>query len=631
MLNTIHSLAKGFGAKLLLVLLVLSFAVWGIGDMINAPARNQTVAKVGDLSVSEGTFRQSLGREAEKIRRALGDDYSPQVLADLKIPQQVLKMMVGQLLMQQEVGKLGLSIPDDAVAKFIRNNPAFQDGKGNFNKEMLRQRLANAGLTEKAFIEQLRRQETSKMVLDSLTAETAVHDAAVKTLYLSRNQKRDVSIYVLDSSMMKDVKTPGKEAVETFYKENSQLFMVPEYRTISYLTFTADNVKKIVTVSDADIEAAYEERLEEFRHEERRTVEQLLYSTEDKAKEAAAMAKEGKSFAEVAEATNAVNKKSLSIGTITQKTMFEGAGEKVFALAEKDISEPIQSPFGWHVFRVAKIEPASVDSLEMVHDKLKKDVMVQKQEEAIGTFANTLEDTFAAGGTLQDVSKEHGLSVTTLPAIDRQGKTADGRDATLPKLDKFLDIAFKLDEKTESSVTFAKGGTYYVLRADKIEAERVRPLEEVMDQATRLATQALQQVQLANMITDLAAEFADPAKRSGVINRYGIAAKPAESVKRTDSKIAGLQLPEIFVADMFVRGAGDATAAYALPDGSYAIAVVKNIIPAALPSDASAFATTRKDVAHAFTNEIMDEYMSSLAARYPVEIEAGKINSVKVE
>ncbi len=629
MLSTLHSIAKGFAAKLLLALLVLSFAIWGIGDMINAPSRDRAVATVGKDTITQEAFRRTLTREVEKIRNVMGESYSPDMLAQLKLPQQIIKMMVGQSLIRQEVIELGLKVPDESLTTIIRNNPAFQDGKGNFNKEMLRQRLASAGITEAAFLDQMRNQEAARLVLDSFAFETAVHEEAVKTLYLSRNQKRSISLYTADASIVKDVPKPSKEAVETFYKNNAPLFRVPEFRTLSYTTFTADNIKKGIKILDEELQAAYEDRQDEFRHEEKRVVEQLLYSSEDKAKEAAAMAKDGKSFADIAEATNATNKKSLSMGSVTEKSMFEGAGAAVFALPEKGVSDPVQSPFGWHVFRVAAIEPASIEPFEKVKDRLSKDLLAQKQEEAVGKFANTLEDTFAAGNDLHNVAKEHDLSVHTLPAMNADGKTADGKEATLPKLDKFLAVAFKLDEKTESAVTFSKGGTYYIVRADKIETERTRPLEDVMDKAEQLATLAARQEKLITVMEAVAKDFADTSKRSSIVARHGLSAITVDDVKRTDSKIADHALPPAMIADMFVRRSGDATEAYQLADGSFVIAVVNSITPAKLPEDGTALAALRKEMQTAFHNEIMDEYMNYLATKHTVNVKADAVSAVQ--
>ena len=631
MLNKIHSIAKGFGAKLLLALLVLSFAIWGIGDMINAPARNQSVATVGDMTISKEAYRRNLNKEVERLRNAMGENYSPEMLSTLQLPQQVLKMMVGQSLIQQEVVSLGLTLSDDAVAKVIRNNTAFHDSKGNFSKDILRQRLAQAGYTEKSFIDQVRTQEAGRYIMESLAAGTAVHDAAARNLYLSRNQKRDVTIYTVDSSSITEIDPISKEEIETFYNNNKQFFSVPEYRTLSYITFTADSVKKDIKISEDDIQAAYEERQDEFHHPEKRNVEQVLYPTEEKAKAAVALAKEGKSFAEIANLTDAINKKNISLGSVEQKSMLGDSGEKVFALEEKGISEPIQSPFGWHVFRVAAIEPASVDSLEKVKDTLTKDLLAQKQEEAVGKFANSLEDAFASGSSLQDIAKEHGLTVHTLPAVNAAGKAADGKDVSLPSLDKFLNIAFGLDEKTESSVTFSKGGVYYIVRADKVIAEHARPLEEVMDKANDMAMKVKRQNKLSTMINTLAEEFANTEKRSAAINRYRLTTKSADGIKRTDKNFAGIALPDPLVADMFVRPAGSTTAAYQLGDGSFAIAVVNRVIPASLPEDDTALAAIRKELENTFPNEIMDEYMDYLAAKHTVTIDTNAVSSVQTE
>ncbi len=631
MLNTIHSIAKGFGAKVLLALLVLSFAVWGIGDMVRSPNRNKTVATVGDMTITQDAFKRLLSREIEKLRSAVGESYSPSLLKTMQVPQQVLQTLISQSLTEQEIRELNFK-PDDAyVARLIRNNPAFHDEKGNFSKEIFRSRLTSAGISENTYIERLRRQTSASLIVDSLDTRVPIADAAVRTLYLGRQQQRSFTLYIMDHSLVGNVGQPDNAQIEAYYNEHGEQFSAPELRSLSYVTFTSADAKDGNTVSEDELQAAYHERIDEFRHEERRKVEQLLYSTEEKAKEAFAMAREGKNFAQVAQDTKAINKDSLSLGLVDRKNLLDAAAEKVFTAEKGGVIEPVQSPFGWHIFRVVSIEPASTSPLKAVRAELEKDLKRQKTDEAANRLANTLEDALAGGSSLQEAAGAQGLKVHKLGPITAQGKSPEGNEVKIPDLDKFMEVAFKTDEKTESSVTFSKGGTYYIVGVDTVAPEHIRPLASVKDQAILLWQKSEREKRLLELVPEIAPKLSDANERDKVLARYAIGQVATDPAKRTDQTIAGYALPAQMVADMFVRKPGESTSYYQLKDGSYVMAVVDRIILASLPKDDAerkkALADTRKKLEQSARNELVDQYMAYLARKHPVSVEPGAIEA----
>ena len=364
-MTNFRSQAAACPAKILLGVLVLSFGVWGIGDMLRSHGRNVTVATVGGTAITADEFARALHRETENIRRILGDRYSPELLKSLNLSQQVLQKLINHTLMTLESQSLGLMPGDTEVVRHIRSNPSFQDSKGNFDKEGFKRWLGNNGMSEKNYIEQLRRDMASGLLMGTLTSAAPVSDAAVRTLYDAQEEQRTVALYTIAPSLVSNISPPTGAQLQAYYDAHKNEFTAPEYRTLSYVSISPADAQT-AAASEDELKTAYKEHIDEFRHPERRAVDQLLYSSEEKAKAAEALLKSGKSFTDIASETEILNKDALSLGKVEKGAILQNAADAVFALPEGGHTDPIQSPFGWHIFHVSAIDPPSVSSFEEV-------------------------------------------------------------------------------------------------------------------------------------------------------------------------------------------------------------------------------------------------------------------------
>lgn len=625
MLNSFRSFAGSFSAKLLLVLLILSFAVWGVGDMVQ-PATRSDVASVGGESISVPEFQKELRRESEAMRRALGDQFSPEMLKELQLPEQVLQRMIHQALLAQESTARGLVPPDAAVVRRLRTTPAFQDKNGNFDKALFEAMLKNSGVSEKNYVEQLRREMGADLLINTLLSATPVSDVAARTLLAAREEQRALTLYRLSPSLAGDVEAPDEAQLKAYYQEHGPEFTAPEYRNLSYVVLTSEEALATASVSEEQVKAAYEERVEEFRRPERRNVEQLLYSSQDKAIKALAMLKSGRGFAEVAKATAVLNN-TLSLGEIDRGSIIENAAEKVFSLPEGGISEPIQSPFGWHIFRVTKIIPPSTAPFKEVQAQLEKDVKRRAADEILNTKANQLEDALAGGATLHEAAKEQGLKVHSLGPINREGQLADGskpRNFPPPSLsdaEKFLEAAFNTEEKAESPLLTARGGIYYIVRVDSVTPERLRALDEVRGLVVAGWQKQERQRRLAELAQKIGQQFGKSDTRGAIISRYGFEPLDYVTVKQNSRVARDIPLPPDLVAEAFTLSPGSGTGAYLMQGGDYLLAVVNKIIPAPFPAkDAADLAEMRSALATAMRSEILGQYMRHLMQKYPVTV-----------
>lgn len=628
MLNTFRSMSGGLTAKILLALLVLSFAIWGIGDMIRNPGRNFTVATVGDSTITSTEFARALHRESESLRAMLGDKYSPELVAKLHLPEQVLQKLLNHALLREESKALGLVPSDAEVVRRIRKNPAFGDSKGQFDRRVFDTMLKNTNQSEKMYIDQLREDMAANMLMDTLLAATPISDLAVRTLLAANEEQRAITLYTLSPSLIADVPSPNADQVKAYYDSHARDFTTPEYRSLNYVTISAANVHDNGDASEEELKTAYKERIDEFKRPERRAVEQLMYDSEEKANKASAMLKSGKSFAEVKKSTDIMNKDAQSLGKVEQKTLPEGAGDAVFSLNAGESTAPIKTPFGWHIFHVTAIDAPATATFEEVRPQLEKE-MKRDSAENISKIANRLEDALAGGNTLAEAAHDMGLKVVSVGPLDRQGQSPQGgKAANLPDLDKFLDTAFKTDEKTESPVVTAKGGIYYIVRVEKITPERLRPLEEVKAGAVEGWKKEERSQRLEKLAQDIAAKFADSG-RDAAVAQYHLSASGTANIKHDSKTANGTALPPALVADVFARKPGQGTAAYPIADGNFVIAAVNNIIPAQMTEkDTPKLAETRQNLKTDVDSEILYQYTKYLERKYKVHINEAALESL---
>ncbi len=632
MLNNLQTSAHGVVAKILLALLCLSFAVWGIDDMIRNPDRNKTMARVGGTAITSDQYMRALHNENENIRRLMGDNYSPEAVKNMNVEGYVLQNQINHRLLKLESVNLGLIPGDIDVVRRIRSNPSFQDSKGNFDKAIFESMLRNINTSEKAYVDQLREDMAINILLDTLSAGTPQSDLIAPTLLHSREEGRQITLYSLNESMVTTVGTPDDAAIKTYYDQHPHEFTAPELREFSFVTITADDVPKNPSADEEALKAAYNDRLEDYKRPERRAVEQLLYSSEAQAKKAYDIVKTGKSFADTASAVEPLNKGAISMGKVERHNIFDNAADTVFSLKAGETSEPVQSPFGWHIFHVSAIEPPSVAPFEEVRPALQKELQQRNNDEALNKLANQVEDALAGGSSLPEAAKEYKLKQITMGPVTMEGKDASGKAATLPALDKFMETVFKTEEKTESPIMTSKGGVFYIVRAENVTPEHLRPLDEVKAQVIK----GWQHEERAHALAALAAkasdEFAGSTSTSAIVSKYKMDTLSKSVIKRSSHVAKDISMPPQLVTDAFSRKMNEGTRAYPASNGAYLLAVPDSVVAVSTPDKdpklATSLAEINRNLQTTTQNEIIDEYTDYLRSKYAVKINEDVFRSV---
>jgi peptidyl-prolyl cis-trans isomerase D len=496
--------------------LVISFAIWGIGDIFRGFGRS-TVAKIGRTEVTVEQFRTLYNDRLQQYSRQLGRPISPDQARALGLDRLVIGQIVSEIVLDETARKLGLNISDADVAKQITTDPAFQGPNGQFNRFIFEQKIRSAGYTEARFVaeqrQRLLRRELAGTMSSGLTAPKALLEAANRY----QNELRSIQYVLLDRAQAGDIPAPSPEVLARYFEERKVLFRAPEYRKVVILSLIPSEQAHWIEISDADLRRAYEERRARYVTPERRHIEQIDFPSAEAAQAAAQRIAQGISFLEIAK-EQGKSEKDIDLGTVTKTSMIDRAiAEAAFALKENEVSVPVQGRFGTVLVRVIKIEPEQVRSFEEVVGELKQELAIARAKADVLSLYDKIEDARSEGKSLAETAENLKLPARSIEAIDRSGRDPSGAPVNLPDPQRLIEAVFATDVGVERDPVQVQDG-YIWYDVAGITPSRERPFDEVKEQvelrwreqeiATRLnakATEILEKVQAGLTLTEAAA------------------------------------------------------------------------------------------------------------------------------
>ena len=484
--------------------LIVSFAVWGIGDIFRTTPAS-TVATVGDTKITIDQVRNAYSNEVQRLGRQFRTVISPEQARAAGIDQRVVSDLVTESVMAEQARKLGLSVSDQTIARSIMENPAFQGPNGQFNRALFDQALRNVSLSEAGFIQEQRAAMARLHLAEAVAGDVNVPVAAREALHRYRNERRAASYLVLTPAMAGDIPAPSNEQLQAFFEERKGAFRAPEYRALSIMSLDAAAVAKPETVSEADARQRYEQQKAQYGTPERRTVQQIAFPSQAEAETAAARIKEGTTFDALA-TERGVSPQDLELGTFTKPEMLDPAvAEAAFSLGQGAVSPPVAGRFGPVLVRVTQIEPEAVRPFEEVAAEIRQELARSRAQGEIETVHDAIEDMRAGARPLADIAKEKGLNLVQVPPVDANGQDKAGNTVNLPETQALLKAAYASDIGVDNEALRLSGGGYVWYDVTGIEPSRERPLAEVRDQ---VAAQ-WREDQIAQRLTEKARQLAE--------------------------------------------------------------------------------------------------------------------------
>lgn len=618
MLNLCRNLAKNIFFKSFLFVLACLFVFWSVGDIFRNN-NSRYVAKVADEKISADLFNSRLRQEIAQIERNYGTTLNEEQIKSLQIDKMLLRDMISQAMIQDQISSLNINVDDKLVGKFVKRDPNFFDENGKFSRKHFEELLNAAGISEAKFVDNKRKDIAQNYILGSLiNEEQLVYVSQLDKIAKHRMDKILVDVIKIPPQVVKESKNPSETDLIQFYQENKEKFKSPELRKISYLTFNYSDVASEIKITEQDIKTAYQERLAEFTVGETRKVTQYLFDGEADAKKASA---------EIAKDSEKYKNKKMDLGTIEKGKTLPEIDDAIFALKKKVYSNPVKSSLGWHIFIVEDIYPAHTKKFDEVKQQLSLGLENEKKSKDFYAFASKIEDEIASAASMESIAKKYNFNIKTIDSIDKTGHNNSGslvKDIPEPEL--FINLAFAQNSGSESPLTLlSDNNTYLLLRVDSISKERIKALDEARGVALNLMNKEFQarahKAYADNIYNNLKKNSAiqDSVKKDGVITLKSQNFTRPSANKYEDS--AKSDYPYELRKEVFsLTKSGSFTSPYLDKDGNYLIASFVKKQEASEGEIAEARLKLKEEMANNISDDISNSYIQYLEQLYPVKI-----------
>ncbi len=542
--------------QLVLLLLILpSFVFFGIGDF-GISNNDPVVAKVGDTKITQGELEQAQRQQMDTMRRMYGDQFDQRMFETPEVRQRILDDLVVQRVVALEAARHNLTASDMALRDVILQQ--WQTPDGQFDREAYQSFLALQGMNADQFEARLRQ----NLALRQLT--NAVENTAFAPRTLSSHvsdilaQERVVQGQTFQSSDFTSKVQVTDDMLKAYYEQHANEFVIAEQLSAQYVLLDRESVAKQIAVSDADIQQYYEQNKQRFADPEERRASHILIGLPGNASDSdrnAAREKAQKVLDEVR--SNPANFGALAkqhsqdpgsaerggdLGFFGRGEMVPQFDEAVFSLDKGQISDLVQSDFGFHIIQVNEIKESVAPPLAQVRDKIADEIRSQLATKRMTEMTENLGNlAYEQPESLKPVADKLNLEVKTADKLMRQPNPALPADAPFNH-PKFLSALFSddvLKNKNNSEVIEVAPNTLIVGRVVAHQPASKRPFEEVKNAIRQRVVQ-----QKATEMAQQAGAARLEALKSGA-QPAGFSA--AKTVSRTD--LAGLP-PQAFLAVM---------------------------------------------------------------------------------
>ena len=587
MLQAIRDRVTGWIAWLIVGLIAVVFALWGVDSYLRSEAKVYA-ASVNGVEIPIPEYRFAKQQQIQRMRSMLGEQYDASITNTPEFKAAVLNRLIEEEVLVQAATEAGMAISDGFLNARIKNTPDFQRD-GEFSQDLYQSLLAQQRLTPQEFEEDFRRALLINQLVAGVSESSAVVPQAVEQGLRLQGQERELRYVRLPMARYVDSVNITPEQVAAFYDANKARFMEPEQVRLQYLELSLDVIAAGLEATDVEIEQLYASEKDRLAGDEQRRARHILIQLDESADDEAVAAarreagelvarlRAGEDFAALAkehsdDAGSAAEGGDL--GLFGRGMMVPEFEEAAFALAESEISEPVRSPFGFHIIQVTEIEAPRVPSLEEVRPQLAEQAVRDQAEqlflervELLGTL------TFEHPDTLTVAAEELGLKVNQSDWLPPTGGEGIGSYPQVMEAAMSEDV---LNDGNNSGVIEVEPNHVFVVRALEH-----RPAQQVPLDAVRGAVEhSLRQQAAAKAASDQGAASVERleagASLEDVAAELELEVEDAGFVARNDSKH-----PREIVAEAFrVPRLGEDKPAYAgrtLANGDFVLLQVDSV------------------------------------------------------
>ena len=615
MLDQMRRGVSNIFTKFLLALLIVAFAIWGVGDVIRRSGQNGAVATVGKTEIRPEEFRQAYEDEMQSVARRLGRKLTPEQAKILGIESRALARLIGFASLDLHADALGLAVPDNVVANFVRGDPAFQVA-GKFSPQQFRQVLSQLGYTsEQQYIQARRRDILREQLTETLGSGLAPQPTLLDAMHRYRNEARVIEYLAPDYAKLIKKIEPTEAQLREYYEQNLRQYIALEQRKANVLLLSRAEALSRAPVTDEEVKAAYDATKDTFNIPEKRKIAQFTFPDKAAADKAFAELSKAKNFDEAAEKLG-FPAADVDLGLLTRAEMIDPKiAEAAFALKKNELSQPVQGQFSVALVRVTDIQGGK----QRTFDDVKAEIRERLANERIGPKMAELHDKAdgerAKGRPLKEIAEQLKLPYIEVAGITRLGKSGDGK-TVIDHADagRIAEALFEATPGVETETLELSDNGYAWFELVSVTPERQKTFEEVKADVLANYIEAEKRKEIIALAAKQVSRLEAGEKLEAIAKDLGGAKiERTAAIKRTDAPPANL--PAAAVQQAFAMPKG-AAAQVPTQDGASQVIIRVGDIQAAPPATPEQTEALKADIAKQLRVDVLEQYVSGLRTRY---------------
>ena len=482
MLDLLRRNASGPFGLTLIILLVLAFSVWGIGDIF----RNYdvgTLARIGDREVDSQEFLFRYNREINRISNELERFVSNEEARDSGIDIQILTNLLVEKTLNSSADEMKLRPSDNSLTERLKNTSSFRNAFNQFDKNVFNQVLRQNGITEDLFFSMERDSIAQAQIYRALFENLNISKEFSNLIHRFQNEDRSVDYLVLNTNTENvDPYEINNQELLSYYNNNKDNYKSESKRDFTLLTLLKSEISSLIEVEEEIIKEIYENNLSDYETPEKRTYYVIPFNSSEEVNSAL------NNFKENTDINNIIVSRGLSVEDVLQSSISleEGLNEaisnKAFEVDKNILAGPVQGPFGPTLIYVTKIESSLKKTFLEVKEKIEQDYKSEETQDKIYEIYNVIEDQRAAGLTFEEIALENNLKLSQYSSVNDNGSNFSNSDIDLALRNLIIETIFDSDIGLEMDPLEDQNGNVVFIRVDNIDEETILNFDNVQNE-----------------------------------------------------------------------------------------------------------------------------------------------------
>ena len=420
MLRTLRNQTQSIFFKAFLLLLILGFALWGVGDLTGGFSKKPILSvEMKDITSEE------IVTELNRLRYTLPQRPTIQDAINNGMLKTVLDKYEQEILINSEAEALNLYVPLKIITKAIGSEKAFKDPLGKFSQTRFLKSLNSAGLSENKYIETINTEANYKQLAMPFSYNTLYSDKLIKKIIDWQNEVRDVDYIFFKKLNEINIKKPNKKTLRKYYNDNKKSYKIPETRNIKFIEIKPSNFNNQIKINENEIKKIYKSDKSKFITEEKRKFYQVITQDINKANAFIKKIKSGYDFIKVAKDNFNLTLSDIDIGHLKKSELPSSSVKALFDSNIGDLVGPIKTKFGYSTYKVISIQPEKIVAYKEAYVSIKEELLKELNLEILYKKIDVIEDLISEGNNLKEIIKSKSigsqLSINEIKQVSKNG------------------------------------------------------------------------------------------------------------------------------------------------------------------------------------------------------------------